>query len=129
MLAAATTQILILRILEDEQLKSDEMIHFTSATYRKLLVLFGVFVVANSWQQDVQGLLIYLVTLGRYTMLSFYDYVFLSSSLKEFWGRRYNRLVNHLILHTVYIPAQTYHNYSKRISGFLAFAVSGVLHS
>ena len=129
MLAASTFQLLILRILERENLKAGEILEYTSAVYGELLVLFALSLVANSWQQDVQALMIHLVTLGRFEMLLFYDFVFLSSSLREFWGRRYNRLVNHLLLHAVYIPAQTYHKYSKRVSAFVAFAVSGVMHA
>jgi hypothetical protein len=123
---ASALQLVMIALLEKEE--SDAATNKSPAIYAKLLILFSQALLATSWQQDLQCLFVHLLTSGNYEVLPFTQYVWFSSSLKDFWGKRYNRLINHLLLHTVYLPAQNHFNYSKRAARYLSFLVSGVMH-
>lgn len=97
--------------------------------YTKVEVLFTMELIAMAWSTDIQSVIINLVTGGHVEMLYMHNYPFLSSSLRDLWGYRYNRLINILLKETVYIPAQTYFGCSKQVASFLAFLTSGILHS
>jgi hypothetical protein len=102
-------------------------------TYYKLSVLFFMQVVAGTWTLDLQFATVCLVSGGYYEGLPFNEYVFLSTSLEDFWGRRYNRLINTLLKDTVYKPLLILPNkgegVTKNMASLLVFLVSGVLHS
>jgi hypothetical protein len=97
--------------------------------YLKMEILFTLELIAMAWGTDIQSVIINVLSGGRLEMLYMHNYPFLSSSLRDLWGRRYNLLINSLLKETVYIPAQTYYGYSKRVASLLAFLTSGLLHS
>jgi hypothetical protein len=97
--------------------------------YLQMEILFTLELIAMAWGTDIQSVVINVLSAGRLEMLYMHNYPFLSSSLRDLWGRRYNLLINSLLKETAYIPAQTYYGYSKRVASLLAFFTSGMLHS
>jgi len=101
----------------------------TASSYTTLLILFCMSILAISWIQDIHMMLVHVATLGWYEMLPLHEYVLGSTSLEDFWGSRYNRLMNHLLRNCAYIPAQNYFGYTKCSARYATFAISGVMHS
>lgn len=97
-------------------------------TYFLLLILNWVSVYAGSWLGDAQCVVVSLLSAGRFELLPFNNYPFLAVSIKEYWGKRYNRIIHTLLKETVYLPAQNVYGLSKRTASLATFAVSGLLH-
>lgn len=51
---------------------------------------------------------------------------YLSTSLQDFWGRRWNLMVTRLLHPTVYVPVKSY--FGHYVGSVSAFMVSGVMH-
>ena len=100
-----------------------------TVSYMQMVVLFTLQLIAMAWTTDIQSVAISLLSGGRLQMLYMHKYPFLSRSLQDLWGRRYNLLITTLLKETVYIPAQNYYNCSKAGASLAAFFTSGVLHS
>ena len=96
--------------------------------YWQLLANFTTQVIAGTWIMDIQGALVLFLSRGYYEMLPMYNYPWLSQSVSEFWGQRYNRLINALLKETVYAPLRKL-GHSRELSTLAAFGVSGILHS
>jgi hypothetical protein len=121
------------QILEEDDDSSTLKLSWSSSlffvsNYAKLVFLFSIMVLAGSWNNDVLCCVVYVLSLGYYEVLTFSNYPFLSTSLKDFWGRKYNLLTHTLLKECVYIPAQNYAGCSKRKARYLTFAVSGLMH-
>ena len=101
----------------------------TPVVYMQMEVLFTLELIAMAWGTDIQSVAINLLSGGRLEMLYMHNYPFLSHSLRDLWGRRYNLLINTLLKETVYLPAQNYYGCSKHVASLLAFFTSGLLHS
>uniref|UniRef100_A0A7S0H406 Wax synthase domain-containing protein n=1 Tax=Amorphochlora amoebiformis TaxID=1561963 RepID=A0A7S0H406_9EUKA len=99
---------------------------FDAITYMTINTTYLLAILCNP-EDDFQCMLVPVLTLGRYSKLPFNNYVFLSSSLREFWGGRYNLLVSSLLRQAVFTPAKK-KGYSNSISSLMAFAASGALH-
>lgn len=84
--------------------------------YLQIEVLFTMELIAMAWGTDIQSVVINVLSGGRLEMLYMHNNPFLSSSLRDLWGRRYNLLINSLLKETAYIPAQTYYAYSKQVA-------------
>uniref|UniRef100_A0A0G4FRV6 Wax synthase domain-containing protein n=1 Tax=Chromera velia CCMP2878 TaxID=1169474 RepID=A0A0G4FRV6_9ALVE len=95
---------------------------------QRLLFWFTASIVVGMAHLDLQNFVVLLVTGGRYKVLPFNRYPFLSVSLRELWGTRYNHLISSLLKECVYFPAKN-RGFSSGQSGFLAFFASGVLHA
>jgi hypothetical protein len=94
-----------------------------------LLVLFvSSNVIASAYMIDLECVAVGLLCAGRYEMLPMYNYPMASTSLRDFWGHRYNLLIHCLLTETVYVPVQQFYS-SKEIAITATFAVSGVLHA
>jgi hypothetical protein len=99
-------------------------------TYYILCLLFLSQVVAGTWGLDLQIAAVSVASGGYYEGLPFNNYVFWSTSLSDFWGHRYNRLINTLLKDTVYKPLLVYDVVpSKDMASLATFFVSGILHS
>jgi hypothetical protein len=81
-----------------------------------------------SWVNDAISCLVSILSLGYYEVRTFSHYPLLSKSLKDFWGRNYNRMVHNLLKECVYIPAQYYGGCTTRTARYATFAVSGLMH-
>eukprot|EP01129_Flabellula_baltica_P004024 TRINITY_DN1376_c0_g1_i8.p1 TRINITY_DN1376_c0_g1~~TRINITY_DN1376_c0_g1_i8.p1 ORF type:complete len:338 (+),score=48.37 TRINITY_DN1376_c0_g1_i8:114-1127(+) len=77
---------------------------------------------------DFLNAVLWIVTLGKIEVLDFNRLPILSTSFKEMWGRRYNRLVSELLKETVFLPSIKAYG-SPALSGMLSFVVSGLLHT
>jgi hypothetical protein len=104
----------------------------TSASIPKpvawLSLMWMINVPLSTATQDVQDAVVTLTTRGRYGVLSFHNLPFLSSSISEFWSRRYNNIMRTFLHDTVFTPARSC-GISPTISAMITFAVSGLLHS
>lgn len=78
---------------------------------------------------DIQQFVTSLVTLDRYEWLATNDWPFLSHSLREFWGRRYNRLISTLLRDSVFSPLRNRAGLSASVATFAAYMVSGAFHA
>ncbi|CAJ1329161.1 unnamed protein product [Effrenium voratum] len=52
----------------------------------------------------------------------------LSTSLRDFWGRRWNLVVHRLMKRTFFLPVAGSSAWTRRLAGLLAFMMSGVFH-
>jgi len=94
----------------------------------QLSAMFGFFVFAGTAIDDINNALVTLFTWGRYKRLSFNDWPILSASPREFWGRRYNRLVGTLLRDSVFQPLRLQAGFSADAAAMASFAVSAALH-
>lgn len=93
-----------------------------------LLVLWFGSVIAGMWVYDMLNGVVTLLTVGRYSVVSFTNYPLLSTSISDFWSRRYN-LQFHTVLHrNVFLPLQSAVGLSPFAAGIVTFFVSGLLH-
>jgi hypothetical protein len=101
---------------------------FKDSSYAQLVTLYIAMILTGCWVNDAISCLVSIVSLGYYEVLTFLHYPILSNSLKDFWGRNYNRVTHNLLKECVYIPAQNYGGWSKPTARYLTFAVSGLMH-
>lgn len=91
--------------------------------------LFYIYICAGTFINDIQILLVRLVTRNKYSLLEFNKYPFLSKSVREFWGRRYNLLVGTLLKESVFDPIRRLTHCSAMIGALSSFIISGLLHA
>eukprot|EP00039_Didymoeca_costata_P018182 m.332422 g.332422 ORF g.332422 m.332422 type:complete len:394 (+) comp16946_c0_seq1:37-1218(+) len=87
----------------------------------------SVQVVCAMFTFEILRIVVAILSLGNLEYAKWNDNPFVSSSIAEFWGVRYNRIVHQLLVSAVYKPLLE-RGYSKRIAVFACFFVSGVLH-
>ncbi len=93
------------------------------------IAMFYVNVCTGSFLNDIQIVVVRLVTRNKYSLLEFNNYPFLSKSIREFWGRRYNLLVGTLLKEAVFHPVRRLSNSSTMIAALASFIMSGLLHA
>lgn len=93
------------------------------------LGLFYFYICAGTFINDIQIALVRSITRNKYELLAFNDYPFLSRSIREFWGRRYNRLVGTLLKESVFDPVRSLPYSSTTIAALASFTLSGLLHA
>jgi hypothetical protein len=98
-----------------------------SDSYTRVAMFFAS-VCAGTFLTDLQIALVQLVTRNKYTVLEFNNYPFLSKSVREFWGRRYNRLVSSLLKESIFDPVRRLPSSSATIGSLASFIISGLLH-
>lgn len=67
-----------------------------------------------------------IVSLGSYEVLPVYNHFWLSRSVQEFWGRRYNLMISRFLHFTTFTPLQEL--VGNRRAALLTFTASGVMH-
>ncbi|CAF1606852.1 unnamed protein product [Didymodactylos carnosus] len=92
------------------------------------IAIFYVSVCCGTFLNDAQIALISLITLDKYEVLPFNDWPVLSLTPREFWGKRYNKLVSHLLRESVFEPLRNQFHLSSSYAALGAFIVSGMLH-
>jgi hypothetical protein len=97
-----------------------------SDSYARLLMLY-YFVLAYTFMSDAQSAIVRIVTRDKYMLKSLTNFPFLSQSLREFWGRRYNQLIGTILRESIFQPV-VQHISSKTAASLIAFLVSGLLH-
>ena len=93
---------------------------------RSIMVSF--LVLTSSHVSDLMIGLVRLVTRDQYTLLSISNYPLFSKSLREFWGRRYNRLASTAFNECIFKPIKFYLS-SSMIASLVTFIISGLLHA
>ena len=93
------------------------------------IVMFYINVCTGTFLIDIQIALVRLITQNKYSVLDFNDYPFLSKSIREFWGRRYNRLVGTLLKESIFDPVRRLPYSSPIIGAMASFIISGLLHA
>ena len=93
---------------------------------RSIMVAFSILM--GSHMSDIQIAFVRLVTRDKYTLLSISNYPLFSKSLREFWGRRYNRLTSTVLNESIFKPIKQYLS-SPVIASLVTFSVSGLLHA
>lgn len=92
------------------------------------IAVFFTFICAGTFINEIQIALVRLLTRQKYTVLDFNDYPFLSTSVREFWSRRYNLLVSTLLKESIFDPLRRSFGFSSSVAAFSSFLMSGLLH-
>lgn len=93
------------------------------------IAMFYVNICTGTYINDIQIFIVRLITLNKYSLLEFNNYPFLSKSIREFWGRRYNLLVGILFKESVFDPIRRLPYSSAMIGALSSFIISGLLHA
>ena len=91
--------------------------------------MFYIYVCTGNFVSDLLIAVVRLVTRDKYSLLDFNNYPFLSKSVREFWGRRYNLLVGTLLKESIFDPIRRLPYSSAKIGALASFIVSGLLHA
>jgi hypothetical protein len=91
------------------------------------LIMFYIFVLAYTFISDAQSAIVRIVTRDKYMLKSLTNFPFLSQSLREFWGRRYNQLIGIILRESIFQPI-VQHISSKTAASLISFLISGLLH-
>lgn len=96
-------------------------------SYGRIVLFFGSMMTV-SYLFDGEAVALRLVTREKYFMESFTNFPILSCSLREFWGRRYNRFVSTILKESIFEPIRAEWS-APTTAGLLTFIVSGLLHA
>ena len=94
--------------------------------YEKIFV-FYISLTTISYMYDLETVLVRIFTKDHYTLESFTDFPFLSLSIREFWGRRYNRLINTVLKESIFEPISLELS-SQTMAAMTTFIISGLFH-
>eukprot|EP00012_Vannella_robusta_P004414 CAMPEP_0206192072 /NCGR_PEP_ID=MMETSP0166-20121206/5735_1 /ASSEMBLY_ACC=CAM_ASM_000260 /TAXON_ID=95228 /ORGANISM="Vannella robusta, Strain DIVA3 518/3/11/1/6" /LENGTH=293 /DNA_ID=CAMNT_0053608487 /DNA_START=1023 /DNA_END=1904 /DNA_ORIENTATION=+ len=109
---------------QERQLRMDT--NFLTLLYYNTIWLPTI--VGGMWVYDLFEVVIPLITLDSYRYGPFNNWVGLSSSITELWGKRYNLLISEMLKNSVFLPMKRLLNVSNTIAGLSSFAMSGILH-
>lgn len=98
----------------------------TDVTYRRILI-FYISLSTTSFILDIEMILVRILTRETYTVETYCDFPLLSVSLREFWGRRYNRIVQTVLKESLFEPIRLECS-SSTIGALSTFIISGILH-
>lgn len=91
--------------------------------------LYFVLILCTTLSNDILQAVVPLITEGRYGVLTFEKACLASTSLGEFWGRRYNLVVSTLLRERIYQPLRSLAGWSKGSANMASFAASALLHA
>ena len=98
-------------------------------TYMLYSALFGASVLtAHMGFNDFMAAVTRLVSGGMLDIRPFNNWVLLSTSLRDFWGRRYNLLIHRFMHESIFTPMVS-HNCTPSTAALSSFALSGILHA
>jgi hypothetical protein len=104
----------------------------TSMGYLSSLKFSGLYLLSfffSMYALDIFAALVPLLSLDRFEFLEVNDWPILSSSLRDFWGRRYNRLVSALLRESVFMPLHSQAGFPTWAAALAAFGISGLMHA
>ncbi len=93
------------------------------------IAMFYINICASTFLNDIQIVVVRLITRNKYSLLEFNNYPFLSKSIREFWGRRYNLLIGTLLKESIFDPVRRLPYSSTMIGALASFIMSGLLHA
>ncbi|CAF1427070.1 unnamed protein product [Adineta ricciae] len=96
-------------------------------SYIRVMVYF-ISILTFSYVIDLETVLVRIITRDQYTMQSLNNIPFLSQSVREFWGQRYNQIIGTILKESLFQPLNLYIS-SRSISSLLTFTVSGLFHA
>jgi len=76
---------------------------------------------------DLEIVLVRILTRGEYTLESFTNFPIFSLSLREFWGQRYNRLINRVLKESIFEPIRFKFS-SQTVGALTTFLISALFH-
>lgn len=92
------------------------------------IIMICFMVLTSSYIQDIQNGIVRLITRDKYGIQTINQYPLLSTSVREFWGKRYNRLAGSVFRECVFRPLHD-HLCSPEIASLVTFFLSGLLHA
>ncbi|UJR11282.1 hypothetical protein I4U23_015464 [Adineta vaga] len=96
-------------------------------SYIRVMVYF-LSILSFSYVIDFETFVIRIVTRDKYTMQPLNNFPFLSQSVREFWGRRYNQIIGTILKESVFQPLSLYIS-SPSIRALITFTISGIFHA
>ncbi|CAF3608706.1 unnamed protein product [Rotaria socialis] len=90
-------------------------------------IMLSIMILTSSHISDIQIGFVRLITRDKYTLFSISNYPLFSKSLREFWGRRYNRLASTVFNECIFQPISACSS-SPMLAAMTTFIVSGLLH-
>lgn len=93
---------------------------------RSMMACFSILTASHT--SDITIAFVRLLSRDKYTLLSMSNFPLFSKSLREFWGRRYNRLASSVFHEAIFTPVKQYLS-SPAIAALAAFIFSGLLHA
>ena len=94
----------------------------------EIVFLFFISMMTISYVLDAEMILIRVISRDRYTLECFTHFPLFSLSLREFWGERYNRIVNRILKESIFLPIRNEYS-SRTIGGLTTFLISGLIHA
>ncbi|CAF0875748.1 unnamed protein product [Didymodactylos carnosus] len=92
------------------------------------VIMFYISICTGVAVNDIEIVLVSLISLDKYEIVPFNNWPILSSSPREFWGRRYNKIIGRFLHETIFIPLQKQARLSVSTASMASFIVSGALH-
>jgi hypothetical protein len=89
--------------------------------------MFFTFALSYGFLSDFQSAVLRIITRDKYMLKPLTNFPFLSQSLREFWGRRYNQLMSTIFRESIFQPILQFIS-SRTIASLIVFIVSGLLH-
>jgi hypothetical protein len=132
LLALAAVKFTVLKSLDrwllrclDQRASSPPMTYAVKTQYSALLLL-SFFL--SFFTLDVLAAVVSLLSLDRLQWFTVLDWPLLSASPREFWGRRYNRIVSKLLRESVFEPLRQQAGWPPAAAALATFLMSGLLH-
>jgi hypothetical protein len=98
-----------------------------SENYPRMIML-SIMILTSTFMSDILSSFVRLVTRDKYMLLSISNYPLLGTSLRDFWGRRYNRMTSTVFHESIFHPVHSYLS-STTLAALATFTVSGLLHA
>ncbi|CAF2745329.1 unnamed protein product [Rotaria sp. Silwood2] len=90
--------------------------------------MFYLALITISYVVEIEMIFVRILTLDKYTFESFTNFPIFSSSLREFWGRRYNRIIHTILKESIFEPIRLEFS-SSTIGALTTFITNGLLHA
>ena len=117
------------KLLASYVLKNVALRGATAGVATPVLASIWTLMIAVLPSSETAELVVHLGSMGTYEVVSFNNWFLASSSLHEFWSRRYNRLISRFFHHTLYEPLRKDHGVSPPAAAMAVFTASGALHA
>ena len=91
------------------------------------VIIYFLSILTFSYVIDIQTVLVRIITRDKYTLQWLNNFPFLSQSIREFWGRRYNQLIGTILKESVFRPLSPYIS-SRLVAALITFIISGLFH-
>jgi hypothetical protein len=118
--------LIVLKLLINHWLYRWSLICEKRISYGRV-IMFYASLSTDSYIFDLGIILVRILSGNRYTMESFTNFPLSSSSIREFWGQRYNRFIGTVFKESIFEPIRLKFS-SPTMSGLTTFVVSGLLH-